>query len=72
LKIGPPELPGLIAASVWIMRLGICASKSTIPKSSRTALTMPDVMLKRKSCGAPTQNTGCPGVTVDITPRFAG
>ena len=59
---GPPELPGLIAASVWIASITALASVS--PASSRTgrssALTMPSVTVPTRPSGEPMAITPSP------------
>ena len=59
---GPPELPGLIAASVWMA--SITASASDSPASSRTgrssALTMPWVTVPARPSGEPMAITASP------------
>ena len=59
---GPPELPGLIAASVWMA--SITASAPESPASSRTgrssALTMPWVTVPTRPSGEPMAITASP------------
>jgi hypothetical protein len=62
---GPPELPGLTAASVWMN--GTTAS----PGSERPlALTMPCVAVCSKPNGAPIASTQSPTCTALASPRF--
>ena len=64
LNSGPPELPGLTAASVWMK--GTTAS----PGSERPlALTMPCVAVCSKPKGAPMASTGSPTPSCLGSPR---
>ena len=65
----PPELPGLMAASVWI-RLIALPSTST---ERSTALTMPSVTLPlRVPIGLPTATTVSPTASALLSPIVAG
>ena len=72
---GPPELPGLIAASVWIASITVLTL--SVPESSpvRTgrsrALTMPDVTLPCSPSGEPMATTSWPGCRVAELPSVA-
>ena len=65
LMTGPPLLPGLMAASVWMNRT---------PSTSRMALTMPRVTVSvNVPSGEPITMTGCPTLMVVTLPsRAAG
>src|SRR3974390_963525 len=66
---GPPELPGLIAASVWINPPGFRAS-SEYGLGRFTALTMPRVTENWKyPNGLPNANTVCPGSSLLDSPQ---
>src|SRR6478735_1764565 len=61
---GPPELPGLIAASVWIALMNAGASSAPPGVTGRlSALTMPLVTVLSRPSGAPTATTGSPTTT---------
>ncbi len=60
LNSGPPELPGLMGASVWMK-----SSKGPAPMSRPRAETMPLVTLPPRPKGLPAASTHCP------TRRFA-
>ena len=60
---GPPELPGLIDASVWIM------ASMVAPRSS--ALTTPEVTVPLRLSGDPTAITGRPIRRSALTSRAA-
>ena len=69
---GPPELPGLMAASVWMNCPGLRAS-SREGFGRFSALTMPRVTVKRNPNGLPKASTVCPGMQLGgIAPRNAG
>src|SRR5581483_4359657 len=66
---GPPELPGLMAASVWI------ASSMRGPSGSctgRIELTMPRVIVPESPKGLPIAYTFCPTCRSRESPRTAG
>ena len=65
---GPPELPGLIGASVWII------GSSEMPGSSRLSpLTIPRVIVCSRPIGLPMATTSSPTLTADESPsRAAG
>src|SRR5436309_3074263 len=65
---GPPELPGLIGASVWII------GSSEMPGSSRLSpLTIPRVIVCSRPIGLPMATTSPPTLTADESPsRAAG
>ena len=65
---GPPELPGLIAASVWIISL---QRRSVIGKSRSVALTTPTVTVQPWSNGLPIAITQSPAAICDESPNFA-
>ena len=61
---GPPELPGLIAASVWIALMKDWSPASPPAVTGRfRALTMPLVTVLSRPSGAPTAITGSPTTT---------
>ena len=61
---GPPELPGLIAASVWIALMKDWSSASPPGVTGRfRALTMPVVTVLSRPSGAPTAITWSPTTT---------
>src|SRR6478735_1142791 len=61
---GPPELPGLIAASVWIALMNAGASSAPPGVTGRlSALTIPLVTVLSRPSGAPTATTGSPTTT---------
>ncbi|OGT96272.1 MAG: hypothetical protein A3I79_00700 [Gemmatimonadetes bacterium RIFCSPLOWO2_02_FULL_71_11] len=68
---GPPELPGLIAASVWMKSwIAYRAFSSTSPSSRRPlALMMPAVTVKVKPSGLPTASTQSPIRTWSELPK---
>ncbi len=55
---GPPELPGLMGASVWIMPLAVCPDSPAISRPS--ALTIPVVKVWSNPKGLPIAKTLCP------------
>ncbi len=61
LSSGPPELPWLIAASVWIAFGIVLPSGAWM--SRPTALTMPAVIVRSSPNGLPIAYTGSPGWT---------
>ena len=66
---GPPELPGLMAASVWM------ASSMKAPSGERTErmeLTIPRVMVPVSPKGLPMANTFCPTTRCEESPRVTG
>jgi hypothetical protein len=70
---GPPELPGLIAASVWIASMTALVS---VPDPSRrtgrsTALTMPSVTVPTRPSGEPIAITPSPTTSPDDEPNVA-
>src|SRR5882724_2446751 len=65
---GPPELPGLIAASVWINWPGLRRSVAEGFGRFR-ALTIPRVTVKRYPNGLPKANTVCPGWSCVESPQ---
>src|SRR3954452_199740 len=72
---GPPELPGLIAASVWIASITSSVDvPSTLPASTgrSRALTMPEVTVPASPSGEPTAMTGSPTTTALELPSTAG
>ena len=67
---GPPELPGLMGASVWM-----ASSMMAPPSGSRTErieLTMPRVMVPFRPKGLPMAKTFCPTCSPRESPRTAG
>ena len=69
LTSGPPELPGLIAASVWIASMTVLASRrcrwlSPVRTGRFSALTMPLVTVPCRPSGEPIATTCSPGLEV--------
>ena len=58
---GPPELPGLMATSVWI-------SGSSSPVSRDLALTMPAVTVLSRPNGEPIAITHSPTLSLETSP----
>ena len=74
---GPPELPGLIGASVWIMDTPAhsAANPDWQPYDSITlpmALTIPEVTVRSKSKGLPRATANCPTRTSSVKANTAG
>ena len=67
---GPPELPGLIAASVWIALMNAGSSPSPAETGRLRALTMPVVTVPRRPSGAPMATTGSPTTTLSELPSW--
>ena len=63
---GPPELPGLMAASVWMALMNEASSDVPSPAVTgrSTALTMPDVTVPSRPSGAPIAMAVSPDVDV--------
>ena len=73
LSSGPPLLPGLIAASVWIALMKDCWLPSPPGLTGRLrALTMPLVTLDSSPSGAPTAITWSPTTTSLDEPITSG
>ena len=67
---GPPELPWLIAASVWIApSIGVLSGEVI---SRLSALTMPLVIVLARPNGAPTATTWSPTFTFDESASVSG
>src|SRR5829696_8315867 len=66
---GPPELPGLMAASVW-MTFSIRRPLSPLMERPR-ALTTPAVTLRWKPKGLPMATTSCPTTRFPASPSVA-
>ena len=67
LTSGPPELPGLMAASVWMNSPG--ARRSPANGLGRfSALTIPRVTVKRNPIGLPNASTVWPGCSFVESP----
>ena len=65
---GPPELPGLMAASVWMTRWGLPGTwRNGLP----TALTTPTVTVCPRSKGLPMAITQSPGRIWSESPNVA-
>ena len=64
---GPPELPGLIGASVWKNSLSV-----SLANSLSRALMMPWVMVSCRPKGFPTANTNCPARTSSESAKASG
>ena len=69
---GPPELPGLIAASVWIALMNEFSSAGPAETGRFSALTMPVVTVDSSPSGAPTAITGSPTTTSSLSPNGSG
>src|SRR5947208_3647457 len=67
---GPPELPWLIAASVWIAPVIENLFGAVIVRS--VALTMPAVIVSGRLNGLPIATTLWPGSTLDESPSASG
>ncbi len=74
LNRGPPELPGLIAASIWIALVTTCVLPSSPDAETgrSTADTMPVVAVFARPSGLPTARTASPTVTSSDVPNDAG
>src|SRR6185436_9542251 len=66
----PPELPGLIAALVWMTEARVTPSPSGTLRP--TAETMPSVTLERSPSGLPRASTMSPTATCDESAKVAG
>ena len=67
---GPPELPGLIAASVWMIPLII---RPFLALSERSRLlTIPEVSVRSRPNGFPRAMIFCPTSTRDESPNVTG
>src|SRR5688572_5363757 len=73
LTSGPPELPGLMAASVCtaLMYDG-SEPDSPVVTGRLRALTMPDVTVELSPSGDPNATTGSPTLSRALDPRAAG
>jgi len=69
LNIGPPELPTLIAASVW--NISALNSPPYIRSVDRRALIWPTVSVWVIPRGAPTMKIGSPTFTLSESPSLA-
>ena len=70
---GPPELPGLIAASVWIASVTEDWPSSPAVATGRSrALMIPVVTVPWRPSGAPMATTGWPTCSVEESPIAAG
>ena len=73
---GPPELPGLIAASVWIAEVNVVSEPSVSSPVALTgrssAETMPVVTVFSRPSGVPRAITGWPTTTVEESAKVAG
>ena len=67
---GPPELPGLIAASVWMTLSIVTPSGAWISRCR--AETMPLVTVRCRSNGLPIATTGSPTSIFEESPSFSG
>ena len=70
LSSGPPELPGLIAASVWMIPLIIRPFLALIDRSR--LLTIPEVSVRSSPNGLPRARIFWPTITSDESPSFSG
>src|SRR5690349_5105622 len=73
---GPPELPGLIAASVWIAGYAVSVPPALDPSLTVTGrlseLTMPSVTVEARPNGEPTATTSWPTARSLELPILAG
>ena len=69
---GPPELPGLIAASVWMALMKEDSLPSPGVTGRLSALTMPVVTVWSRPSGAPTAMTWSPTTTLSDAPSVRG
>lgn len=71
---GPPELPGLIAASIWIalVTTDVPPPSPDADTGRSTADTMPVVAVFARPSGLPTARTDSPTVTSSESPSVAG
>ncbi len=67
---GPPELPGLIAASVWIAKNWVSPSSGLTGRSR--ALMMPWVTVPARPSGAPIAMTSSPTIASSEFPNSRG
>jgi len=67
---GPPELPGLMAASVWIRWSMITPLSACSERSS--AEMMPVVSVQSRPNGLPIANTFCPTLRSALVPTGTG
>ena len=68
---GPPELPGLMAASVWIASKTAWLFWSPEVTGRATLLTMPEVTVSDSPSGAPTATTAWPTTRLADLPNVA-
>ncbi len=66
---GPPELPGLIAASVWMALMKAVLAESPADTGRLSALMMPVVTVEDRPSGAPTATTCSPTWTSSESPK---
>ena len=67
---GPPELPKVMAASVWMYSMSLpWRPSSTLPRL--TDETTPAVMVLASDSGDPTATTHSPGLTLEDAPRLS-
>ena len=73
LNSGPPELPGLTAASIWIALVTVAsfALSPDVDTGRSTAETMPVVTVLARPSGLPTAMTGSPTTTFEESPSAA-
>ena len=69
-RSGPPELPGFMAASVWIASSMVYWFGASMGRPM--PLTMPDVALMPTSRGLPMAMTGSPTPTASESPSVSG
>ena len=65
---GPPELPGLIAASVWIALMNAVSPSPPAVTGRLSALTMPVVTVPLRPRGEPTAMTESPTLSASDEP----
>ena len=70
LSSGPPELPGLIAASVWMIPLIVRPFLALIDRSR--LLTIPEVSVRSSPNGLPRARIFWPTITLEESPSFKG
>src|ERR671912_247926 len=71
-RSGPPEFPGLMAASVWMALMKDWSSSSPGVTGRSRALTIPDVTVESSPSGAPTATTWSPTTTSSERPNVSG
>src|SRR5574340_1577840 len=70
----PPELPGLIAASVWIASITVfwLSASPLVDTGRSSAETIPEVTVPARPSGEPIATTGCPTCRFAEVPSSTG